>query len=92
MHLAYKPEHAMDLDSGATFAAEATVLTTEAAPEAAGALFELVGTHAALACYNLGRYRRDARTHTQHDPARWKYHAIGKFHLNAVAPPVRTYL
>jgi SfnB family sulfur acquisition oxidoreductase len=72
--------------------AEAKVLTTEAALEAAGVLFELAGTHATLACYNLDRYWRDARTHTLHDPARWKYHAIGNFHLNAVAPPLRTYL
>ncbi|MBN9509004.1 MAG: SfnB family sulfur acquisition oxidoreductase [Alphaproteobacteria bacterium] len=72
--------------------AEAKVLTTEAALAAADALFELAGTHATLACYNLDRYWRDARTHTLHDPIRWKHHAIGDWHLNGAAPPIRSYL
>jgi len=72
--------------------AEAKVLTTEAALAAGSGLFELAGTHATLAAYNLDRFWRDARTHTLHDPVRWKYHTIGAFFLNGTPPPVRSYL
>jgi hypothetical protein len=27
------------------------------------------------------------RTHTLHDPVRWKYHAIGNYALSGVLPP-----
>ena len=36
--------------------------------------------------HNLDRFWRNARTHTLHDPARWKYHLIGNFVLNGVKP------
>lgn len=72
--------------------AEAKVLTTEAALAAGSGLFELAGTHATLSEYDLDRYWRDARTHTLHDPVRWKYHAIGAWFLNGTKPPVRSYL
>ena len=72
--------------------AEARAVTTDAALAAASGLFELAGTHATLAAHNLDRYWRDARTHTLHDPVRWKYHTIGAWHLKGEAPPVRSYL
>ncbi len=67
--------------------AEAKVLTTEAALQATNKLFELAGTRAALAEFNLDRHWRNARTHTLHDPVRWKYHHIGNHALNGVLPP-----
>jgi alkylation response protein AidB-like acyl-CoA dehydrogenase len=36
---------------------------------------------------NLDRHWRNARTHTVHDPVRWKYHAVGNYWLNGVPPP-----
>jgi len=66
--------------------ATAKILTTEAALEAANALFELAGTSATGEDFNLDRHWRNARTHTVHDPVRWKYHAIGDFHLNGRLP------
>ena len=66
--------------------AAAKILTTEAALEAANALFELAGTSATNEDLNLDRHWRNARTHTVHDPVRWKYHAIGDFHLNGKLP------
>lgn len=66
--------------------AAAKVLTTEAALEAANGLFELAGTSATDGDLNLDRHWRNARTHTVHDPVRWKYHAIGDFHLNGRLP------
>ena len=67
--------------------AQAKVLTTEAALLASSKLFELGGTRSTLSEYMLDRHWRNARTHTLHDPVRWKYHAIGNFHLNGTAPP-----
>jgi SfnB family sulfur acquisition oxidoreductase len=67
--------------------AEAKVLTTEIAILATNKLFELAGTQSTLGKYNLDRHWRNARTHTLHDPVRWKYYAIGNYYLNNVYPP-----
>jgi len=72
--------------------AEAKVLSTEIAILAANKLFELAGTRATLEKHNLDRYWRDARTHTLHDPVRWKYHAIGQFYLNGINPPLHSWI
>jgi len=70
----------------AVLVAESKVLTTEAALLVANRLFELGGTRSTLAEHNLDRHWRNARTHTLHDPVRWKLHAIGNYHLNGVKP------
>ncbi|MDQ7730999.1 SfnB family sulfur acquisition oxidoreductase [Halomonas sp. SpR8] len=67
--------------------AEAKVLTTEVSLLASSQLFELSGTGATLDNRQLDRFWRNARTHTLHDPARWKLHAIGNFYLNGQRPP-----
>ncbi|WP_349975998.1 SfnB family sulfur acquisition oxidoreductase [Pseudomonas sp. WHRI 8519] len=66
--------------------AEAKVLTTEIALQASEKLFELAGSRATLAEFNLDRHWRNARVHTLHDPVRWKYHAVGDYHLNGTLP------
>ncbi|WP_260961495.1 SfnB family sulfur acquisition oxidoreductase [Pseudomonas citri] len=66
--------------------AEAKVLTTEIALQASEKLFELAGSRATLAEFNLDRHWRNARVHTLHDPVRWKYHAIGAYRLNGTLP------
>ena len=66
--------------------AEAKVLTTELALLASEKLFELSGSRATLAEFNLDRHWRNARVHTLHDPVRWKYHAIGAYRLNGSVP------
>ncbi|MGC6693499.1 acyl-CoA dehydrogenase family protein, partial [Burkholderia pseudomallei] len=65
---------------------EAKVLTTEIALLASEKLFGLAGTQATLAEHGLDRHWRNARTHTLHDPVRWKYHLGGNYYLNGVAP------
>ncbi|WP_027816273.1 SfnB family sulfur acquisition oxidoreductase [Paraburkholderia bannensis] len=65
---------------------EAKVLTTEAALLAGEKLFELAGTQSTLATHNLDRHWRNARTHTLHDPVRWKYHLVGNYYLNGAKP------
>ncbi len=66
--------------------AEAKILTTEVALEASERLLELAGASATRAGYNLGRFWRDARVHTLHDPVRWKYHLVGDYILNGALP------
>ena len=66
--------------------AEAKVLSTELSLLASEKLFELSGSSASVARYNLDRHWRNARVHTLHDPVRWKYHAIGTYRLNGTLP------
>ncbi|MBC8129693.1 MAG: SfnB family sulfur acquisition oxidoreductase [Rhizobiaceae bacterium] len=67
--------------------AEAKVTTTEIAILATNRLHELGGTRSTLGAYNLDRHWRNARTHTLHDPVRWKYFHVGNHALNGIAPP-----
>ncbi|MHA3049716.1 SfnB family sulfur acquisition oxidoreductase [Acinetobacter sp. ANC 4641] len=67
--------------------AEAKVLTTEVALLATNKLFELSGTRSTLSELNLDRHWRNARTHTLHDPVRWKLHLVGNYYLNGVGLP-----
>ena len=67
--------------------AEAKVLTTDVALAASNKLFELSGTRSTLATENLDRHWRNARTHTLHDPVRWKVAIIGNHALNGIVPP-----
>ncbi|MEU5340541.1 SfnB family sulfur acquisition oxidoreductase [Streptomyces sp. NPDC020766] len=69
----------------AVAAAKAHAAST--AVEVSGALFEVSGTRSAINSLNLNRHWRDARTHTLHDPARWKIQHIGRYVLNGTLPP-----
>jgi SfnB family sulfur acquisition oxidoreductase len=66
--------------------AHAKVATTEIALLASEKLFELAGSRATLAEFNLDRHWRNARVHTLHDPVRWKYHALGAWYLKGDLP------
>ncbi|MBY4841203.1 SfnB family sulfur acquisition oxidoreductase [Pantoea sp. DY-5] len=72
--------------------AEVKTLSTELCLNASTKLIEHAGAQAALAQYNLDRHWRNARTHTLHDPVRWKYAAIGNYYLNGILPPRRGYI
>jgi SfnB family sulfur acquisition oxidoreductase len=67
--------------------AEAKVAATEASLFASSKLIELAGSRATLAEFGLDRHWRNARTHTVHDPVRWKLRAIGDYWLNGINPP-----
>jgi SfnB family sulfur acquisition oxidoreductase len=67
--------------------ATAKVLADRAAISASNAVFELGGTRSSLDSLNLGRHWRNARTHTLHDPVRWKVQHIGRYALNGTLPP-----
>lgn len=66
--------------------AEAKAFASEVAVQISSDLFELAGTSATSESLDLDRHWRNARTHTLHDPARWKYFASGNFVLNGVRP------
>jgi SfnB family sulfur acquisition oxidoreductase len=68
--------------------AEAKVVVNDVALFAASKLFEFGGSSSARTTLNLDRHWRNARTHTLHDPVRWKYHLIGNHTLNEKNPPL----
>ncbi|MEU8876504.1 SfnB family sulfur acquisition oxidoreductase [Streptomyces javensis] len=67
--------------------AAAKVAAADAAVETGSSLFEVSGTRSALDALGLHRHWRDARTHTLHDPTRWKVQHIGRYVLNGTRPP-----
>lgn len=69
--------------------AEARVATNDVSLQISSALFELGGTRSVLEKLNLNVFWRNARTHTLHDPVRWKYFSIGNYWLNGASPPRR---
>ena len=67
--------------------AESKAASTEAALFVSSKLIELAGSRATLREFGLDRHWRNARTHSVHDPVRWKYRAVGDYWLNGVNPP-----
>jgi SfnB family sulfur acquisition oxidoreductase len=67
--------------------AQARIATDHAALRVTNELFELCGTKSTFSEFNLDRHWRNARTHTLHDPVRWKTQFLGNFVLNGVRPP-----
>ncbi|MFD4368078.1 SfnB family sulfur acquisition oxidoreductase [Rhodococcus sp. NPDC058521] len=68
-------------------AAVAKVASARASLAGSNALFELGGTRSASESANHSRYWRDARTHTLHDPERWKIQHVGRWTLSGTVPP-----
>ncbi|MHA3021355.1 acyl-CoA dehydrogenase family protein [Mycobacterium sp. BMJ-28] len=67
--------------------AAAKALAQEFAVEIAGGIFELTGTSGTDGEVNLDRHWRNVRTHSLHDPARWKYVHLGNHTLRGTRPP-----
>jgi SfnB family sulfur acquisition oxidoreductase len=83
---------AADLTEKSSAEASVAVAAARAAADAAALtvatdIFSLIGTRSADQSLNLSRHWRNARTHTLHDPRRWKIRHIGDWELNDVAPP-----
>jgi SfnB family sulfur acquisition oxidoreductase len=72
---------------GTLAVAQAKAFASEVAAEVTTEIFSLSGASAADERYDLSRHWRNARTHASHDPVSWKYHHIGNYLLNEVAPP-----
>lgn len=62
---------------------------SETALKASSKLIELAGSRGSQAEDGLDRFWRNARVHTLHDAARWKYYFIGNYILNGILPPRR---
>jgi len=84
--IAARPVDAQASARASVAVAEAKVLTTRFALEASEKLFELAGSASTRGAHNLDRHWRNARTHTLHDPLRWKLHLLGNYHLNQALP------
>ncbi len=70
---------------------EAKAFAEDVVIEVTNELFALLGSSATDEDLNLSRHWRNARTHTVHDANQWRYHSVGNYLLNGVAPekPVR---
>ncbi|MEU6561755.1 SfnB family sulfur acquisition oxidoreductase [Nocardia nova] len=77
-----------DAAAASVAVATAKITADRAANEVSAALFEVSGTRSAAADLNLDRFWRNARTHTLHDPVRWKYQHIGRAVLDGTPPPL----
>lgn len=67
--------------------AAAKVVADKACNSVGSALFEVSGTRSAAAGSGLDRFWRNARTHTLHDPVRWKVQHVGRHVLRGECPP-----
>ncbi|MBY6366438.1 SfnB family sulfur acquisition oxidoreductase [Rhodococcoides corynebacterioides] len=67
--------------------AAAKVVATRAALDTTASLFDAGGTRSAAASSGTDRLWRDARTHTLHDPSRWKVQHVGRYALTGAHPP-----
>ncbi len=77
-----------DTAAGASIAvAEAKAFGGDTSVKVASDVFALAGTSSTDAQHGFDRHWRNVRTHTLHDPARWKYHHIGNYVLNGKRPP-----
>jgi SfnB family sulfur acquisition oxidoreductase len=72
---------------GSLAVAEAKAFGSEAAVAIASELFALAGASATDDKHDLHRHWRNARTHSVHDPIRWKYHHVGAGVLDDALPP-----
>lgn len=80
----------LDADSAAAASlavAEAKAFGSETAVKVASEVFDLTGTSSTQTELGLDRHWRNARTHSLHDPVRWKYIHAGNFVVNATPPP-----
>jgi alkylation response protein AidB-like acyl-CoA dehydrogenase len=78
-----RPADAQAAARGSLAVAQAKAFGSEVAVHVSSELFALSGASAADAKYALDRHWRNARTHSIHDPADWKYH----HEVNGVLPP-----
>jgi SfnB family sulfur acquisition oxidoreductase len=72
--------------------ADARLLCSEAATKVSDEFFLLTGARATLGKYGLDRHWRNARTHSLHDPLRWKEYHLGNYYLNGRPPPPNSYI
>jgi len=83
---AYLTGAASDWTLAAIAVSEVRAASTHAALTITNKLFELAGTRSTAPEHGLDRLWRDARTHTLHDPVRWRLFDVGNYYVNDKAP------
>lgn len=83
---AYASSLAHDWTLAAVAVSEARAASTHSSLLITTKLFELAGTRSTAPGHGLDRLWRDARTHTLHDPVRWRLFDVGNFYLNDKVP------
>jgi SfnB family sulfur acquisition oxidoreductase len=66
--------------------AEAKMASADVALQASSKLIELGGASATRGELNYDRFWRNVRTHSVHDPIRWRAHEVGNYWLNGIPP------
>jgi SfnB family sulfur acquisition oxidoreductase len=74
------------IDAARMGVAAARACGAETAVEVAADALDALGSSAADAAYGLDRHWRNARTHTLHDPTRWKHVHLGRNLLDGTVP------
>jgi SfnB family sulfur acquisition oxidoreductase len=74
------------IDAARMGVAAARACGAETAVEVAADALDPLGSSAADAAYGLDRHWRNARTHTLHDPTRWKHVHLGRHVLDGTVP------
>lgn len=80
------------IDAARMGVAAARACGAEVAVEVAADALDALGSSAADAGYGLDRHWRNARTHTLHDPTRWKHVHLGRNLLEGTVPGPDNYL
>ena len=71
---------------------EARACGAEAALRVSSEALDALGSSAADAQFGLDRHWRNARTHTLHDPTRWKHVHLGRWIVDGIVPGPNNYL
>jgi SfnB family sulfur acquisition oxidoreductase len=72
--------------------AEARAFGAETALEVSTGALDTLGTSAADEKYGFDRHWRNARTHTSHDPTRWKHVHLGRSLVQGIDPAPNSFL
>ncbi|HEX8604978.1 MAG TPA: SfnB family sulfur acquisition oxidoreductase [Pseudoduganella sp.] len=83
---AYASNLAEDWTRAAVAVSEVRAASTHSSLLITNKLFELAGTRSTAPEHGLDRLWRDARTHTLHDPVRWRLFDVGNFYVNGKVP------
>lgn len=83
---AYASDLAADWTRAAIAVSEVRAASTHSALLITNKLFELAGTRSTAPDHGLDRLWRDARTHTLHDPVRWRLFDVGNYYVNDKVP------
>ncbi|MBS1894772.1 MAG: SfnB family sulfur acquisition oxidoreductase [Actinobacteria bacterium] len=80
------------IDAARLGVAAARACGAETALEVSSDALDVLGSSAADEAFGLDRHWRNARTHTLHDPTRWKYVHLGRHLIDGTVPGPENFL